>query len=288
MELTKKQIQELYEFTRKNSVAYYDVQTELVDHLANDIEQIWEEEPNLSFKEARDKSFKKFGVHGFSDVVSEKVGQMNKKYWKIIFRFVKEWFKLPKIILTTTVLFIFYTAFKTPSYTKIASIVVVSLAFLFLMKKFYFWIYNKKSKILLAEIISKLDEQKPMLFALIVFYNVYNLSVLSFSISLVVLFVINNLSSWLHLKKDNKVFLLEEMINETSFIAKIAVVFMFFNIPNRYLHDFSFLENKWIFLIAFITTVLCTYFYVLMIVIPKKADELLKETYPEYKMVDSF
>jgi len=65
MELTEKQTEELYIFTRQHFVEYYDVQTELVDHLANDIEQISEENPNLSFEEARDKSFKKFGIFGF-------------------------------------------------------------------------------------------------------------------------------------------------------------------------------------------------------------------------------
>jgi len=92
MKLTNIQIQELYKFTRKHFVEHYDVQTELVDHLANDIESIWQETPNLSFEEARDKSFKKFGIFGFMDVVEKKQSQMTKKYFKIILRFVKEWF----------------------------------------------------------------------------------------------------------------------------------------------------------------------------------------------------
>jgi len=65
MKLTPNQIQQLYKFTYQHYVEYYDVQTELVDHLANDIEQIWIEQPNLSFEQARDNSFKKFGVFGF-------------------------------------------------------------------------------------------------------------------------------------------------------------------------------------------------------------------------------
>ncbi len=84
MKLTENQIEELYKFTRKHYVDHYDVQTELVDHLANDIEEIWEENPNLSFEQARDKSFKKFGIFGFMDVVEAKQKQMNKRYWTII------------------------------------------------------------------------------------------------------------------------------------------------------------------------------------------------------------
>ncbi|WP_320240732.1 hypothetical protein [Tenacibaculum sp. 1B UA] len=40
MKLTDQHIEQLYKFTRQHYVEHYDVQTELVDHLANDIEQI--------------------------------------------------------------------------------------------------------------------------------------------------------------------------------------------------------------------------------------------------------
>ena len=38
MKVNQKQIDELYLFTRQHFVEYYDLQTELVDHLANAIE----------------------------------------------------------------------------------------------------------------------------------------------------------------------------------------------------------------------------------------------------------
>jgi len=50
MKLTTPQIEDLFKFTRKHFVYHYDVQSELVDHLANDIEEIWNEKPYLSFK----------------------------------------------------------------------------------------------------------------------------------------------------------------------------------------------------------------------------------------------
>ncbi|PIE98900.1 MAG: hypothetical protein CR961_01445 [Polaribacter sp.] len=76
MKLTAEQIQDLYKFTRQHYVEHYDVQTELVDHLANDIEQICKEKPSLTFTEARDISFKKFGVFGFMEVVEQKQGEL--------------------------------------------------------------------------------------------------------------------------------------------------------------------------------------------------------------------
>ena len=65
MKLTSQHIDQLYKFTRAHYVEWYDLQTELVDHLANDIENIWEKEPNLSFDQAKNKAFKKFGIFGF-------------------------------------------------------------------------------------------------------------------------------------------------------------------------------------------------------------------------------
>ncbi len=115
MELTKSHIEQLYTFTRQHYVEYYDVQTELVDHLANDIETIWQEKPTLSFENARDISFKKFGIFGFMDVVEKRQKAMSKKYLKIMWSFVKEWFRLPKIIITLGSVFIFQKLFMQPS-----------------------------------------------------------------------------------------------------------------------------------------------------------------------------
>lgn len=113
MKLTKEHIQNLYKFTRQHYVEYYDVQTELVDHLANDIEQVWIEKPTLRFEEARDLSFKKFGVFGFMEVLEEKQKSMSKKYSKILWSFIKEWFRLPKILLTFGSIYFMYFLLST-------------------------------------------------------------------------------------------------------------------------------------------------------------------------------
>ena len=44
------QIEKLYRFTRQHYVEYYDVQSELVDHLANGIEEQWKEDPEIPFQ----------------------------------------------------------------------------------------------------------------------------------------------------------------------------------------------------------------------------------------------
>lgn len=98
--LSTSQIEKLYAFTRQHYVPYYDLQTELVDHLSNGIETQWEENETLSFDEALQCEFKKFGVFGFTDLVEKRQKAMNKKYTKLVFRILKEYFSLPKILLT--------------------------------------------------------------------------------------------------------------------------------------------------------------------------------------------
>jgi hypothetical protein len=113
MKLSEKQIDSLYGFTKRHFVEWFDVQTELVDHLANDIELILENNPNISFSEARDKSFKKFGVMGFSEVVEQKTNALDKYYRRLVWRELITFFKLPKIIFTGFLICILYTLFNT-------------------------------------------------------------------------------------------------------------------------------------------------------------------------------
>jgi len=118
MKLTKEQIQQLYKFTRQHYVEHYDVQTELVDHLANDIEQIWTEQPHLSFEQARTISFKKFGVFGFMDVVESRSKALNKKYWKLVWNIFKSYFKIPQLISTLILFAVIYSSFLIVSNQK--------------------------------------------------------------------------------------------------------------------------------------------------------------------------
>ncbi|KGO85849.1 hypothetical protein Q765_14595 [Flavobacterium rivuli WB 3.3-2 = DSM 21788] len=110
--LNAEQIEQLYTFTRQHFVEYYDLQTELVDHLANAIETLWEVKPQLTFDDALKTEFKKFGIYGFSDVVEERQKALGKKYTKLMARYFKEFFKLPRILLTIAMFVITYKLFK--------------------------------------------------------------------------------------------------------------------------------------------------------------------------------
>lgn len=100
MTLSAAQIERLYVFTRQHYVEYYDLQTELVDHLANAIEAQWETNPKLTFEEALQIEFKKFGVFGFMEVVDKRKGVLHRKYNKMVLSELKTFFSIPKIVGT--------------------------------------------------------------------------------------------------------------------------------------------------------------------------------------------
>lgn len=96
--INAEQLEQLFEFTRKHYVEYHDLQSELADHLAHAIEQRWEEQPSLSFDEALQAEFKKFGIFGFSDIVAERQNALFKRYYRLVWREFRAVLKLPVLL----------------------------------------------------------------------------------------------------------------------------------------------------------------------------------------------
>ena len=99
------EIEQLYEFTRRHYVEYYDVQTELVDHLASAMDANWEMEPGLSFEENLQQEFRKFGVFGFSQVVDKKRRALEKRYFRLIWKELKLQLGNPRSLIFVTGMF---------------------------------------------------------------------------------------------------------------------------------------------------------------------------------------
>lgn len=229
MKLTESQIESLYQFTRQHYVEYYDVQVELVDHLANDIEQIWEQQPGLSFNDARDKSFKKFGVFGFMNLVESKEAQMTKKYFKLVLKFAKEWLSLPKIILTLLLLFGFYQ-----------------------LQKFTFG-YEIYIGVFLLGIVAQ-------------FFMLFN----------------NSRKLKQNQKQTQKKWLFEHVLSIQGYGNTAFIFIYFFRISNAE-EFFAMGDFKRVYTALLITGFLIIS-YITLVVIPKKAKELLIQNYPEYQI----
>ncbi len=229
MKVTPSQLQDLYAFTRNHYVYHYDLQTELVDHLANDIETIWQEQPNLSFEEARDQSFKKFGVFGFMDVVEQRQKAMNKRYYKYLLSELKQWFSIPKIIITATLFVTFFTLLQT-SYAK-----------------YFFFI----------------------IFGVLATWTLFR------SIQL-------NREFRKRKEISSKKWLLEELIFKQA--GSIGIIFLSQCYNISMWSDVFISNTKLVLLTAAIFTLLYLVNYISFRVIPDKAEELLKTTYPEFSL----
>lgn len=101
--LSTDQIQTLHTFVKKHYVEYYDIELELVDHLANGIEAQWVEDSTITFEIALEREFKKFGIFGFSDVVDNKIGLATNSYLKQMYRVLLSFFTIPKIVISLAI-----------------------------------------------------------------------------------------------------------------------------------------------------------------------------------------
>lgn len=227
MKLTTQQIDHLHQFTRQHYVEFYDLQTELVDHLANAIEEQWRENPKISFEEALQIEFKKFGVFGFMDVVEKRQAAMNKKYNKIVWNHFKTFFKLPQIIGTLLAIGVLFLSLKGSSQAA----VIVSIFAIAIMVSFWIAVsfsVRKKNKIAKAE---------------------------------------------------GKKWLFNEIIFGYSSIVGLSYL------PLQLLIHF---ENNYSEIMLLIMCVVLVFMvlleYIILILIPSKAEEYLHQTYPEYSL----
>lgn len=159
--ISSEQIERLYRFTREHFVEHYDLQTELVDHLAFMIEDIWQTEPELPFESALQKAFKSFGVFGFSDIVEERSNALNKRYNKIIWKEFKSFFTPPKLLLTafmtSTLYGLLYWGLKLqqPVFTILVALALFMFGWVFVqIKKNIKKINQGDKKLMFAEIIA--------------------------------------------------------------------------------------------------------------------------------------
>jgi hypothetical protein len=100
MPLTAIQIETLFAFMEKKSVRYYDLQVELVDHLASSIEAQMEKNGTLTFDNALQKVYNDFVKSDFAHVVKEKQIILEQQRRTVFWKTVKWYFTAPKIAFT--------------------------------------------------------------------------------------------------------------------------------------------------------------------------------------------
>ena len=128
--VSSQQIERIFEFTSAHYVEYYDVQIELVDHLANAIEHEWESNPDKDFETLLQKEFKQFGVFGFMEILESKQRAMEKKYYKILLKEFLGLLNMESLFLSLAVVaLVSFSLYKFPASFLVLSVFYVFLAF---------------------------------------------------------------------------------------------------------------------------------------------------------------
>ncbi|RYZ21482.1 MAG: hypothetical protein EOO16_12785 [Chitinophagaceae bacterium] len=124
MELSKEQIDQLFAFTKKKLVHWYDLQAELVDHLASRIEEEQEKNPALDFDRALAKVYDGFGIFGFAHIVQQKTAQLERSSRRLWWKTFKAFFAWPKIVLVAaTVWLIWQSAHLLPGLVTVIGLI---------------------------------------------------------------------------------------------------------------------------------------------------------------------
>lgn len=89
----------LFYFLKSRNIKHYDVQCELADHIANAIEQTWEDHPAMPFADALALEEEKFGgKFGFMKIMGKRQLALRKRYRKMFWGYFFSYFKLPQVI----------------------------------------------------------------------------------------------------------------------------------------------------------------------------------------------
>lgn len=159
--ITPEETTQLFAFCGKHQVHYYDLQIELVDHLASAIEMQWKTDLELDFNKALKMSFGKFGIYGFSKIKDKKEKELRRKYNRLLWKFFLEFYKLPKIIMTFVFTIGMFTLFQFVNNIDwifigyfIISIIIGVLYLLYYHKKIKVKTVSEKSFLLIEQLSS--------------------------------------------------------------------------------------------------------------------------------------
>jgi hypothetical protein len=129
MKLTAEQIGTVSNYIQSFDIKWYELQVELTDHFVSIMEEIWNEDPELTFHQVKYRAEQRFGRNYFKEIEKERTRILGKEYNRSQRKMVAEYLKFPKIVLSILMMFIVYmTAFCFDDFQKY--IKVISTVFL--------------------------------------------------------------------------------------------------------------------------------------------------------------
>lgn len=144
MKLSIEQIEYVSNYIQSFDIKWYELQVELTDHFVSIMEEIWNEDPQLSFHQVKYRAEQLFGRNYFKDVEKERKMILQKEYNRQMRKMVADFLKFPKIIGSILLGFLAYQVsfyFENP-HKYIAGL--FGLLFLFSIPINYVWFKNRK------------------------------------------------------------------------------------------------------------------------------------------------
>lgn len=151
VELTSSQINDLYAFVEKKKIKPLDVQIELVDHLASDIENEMLISPELTFEEGLKNIHAKFGRWGFDYFLQKAEQNIYKRQSRLMWDAFLSFFRWPKFAFTATFAAVLWWSLANVVEPKVFHKILVCtlLVLVFGYAFFALWRYKKMNQELL-------------------------------------------------------------------------------------------------------------------------------------------
>lgn len=150
MQLSKEQIDQLFVFTKKKMVHWYDLQVEIVDHLAERIEEEMNANPKLNFEEALAKVYAGFGIFGFAKIVQEREKSLYNLGKRNFFKKLLQQLSWPTFIRTICIFLVVYLITTNLTIKNIAylcsALIISGAAILFYRDRI---LYKMKKKLMM-------------------------------------------------------------------------------------------------------------------------------------------
>ena len=171
--LEQEQINVITTYCERKGVKYYDVQLELVDHLADIIESIQQANAALSFREALEMAGKQFSDDEFKIIVKSKKQQLLTRFKELWQTEFLSYFTIPKVTVTMCLVAFVVWALHRKNLEKTPMVLLqlfnlVNLGYGFTRAKIIK--LNKEDKILPLAILVVLDKWNRLVIIPMLFY----------------------------------------------------------------------------------------------------------------------
>ena len=99
-QLTASQIGYVSSYIQSFDIKWYELQVELTDHFVSIMEEIWNEDLELTFHQVKYRAEQRFGWNYFKEIEEERTKVLLKEFKRSQLKMVGQYLKLPKIVLS--------------------------------------------------------------------------------------------------------------------------------------------------------------------------------------------